>query len=64
MLRVIWNFSQESYYLENKVGVVNFTKRPYLLQNLLLPVYFLGNRLIHLLFTEFFLYYGAQKFLY
>ena len=26
--------------------------------------YFHGKRLIHLLFTEIFLYYGAQKFLY
>ena len=52
--RVILNFSQECYYLKNKVGVVDFIKArgplgfktlPLLghLQNLLLPLYFWGN---------------------
>ena len=52
--RVILNFTQEYYYLENKVGVVNFTKASGLvkfqspqalgrLENLLLPLYFRGN---------------------
>ena len=55
--KVILNFSQECYYLKNKLGVVDFTKTSGLvkfqslralralglLQNLLLPLYFRGN---------------------
>ena len=55
--RVILNFAQDCYYLENKVGVVDFTKAREVvkfqsprafgalghLQNLLLPLYFWGN---------------------
>ena len=43
--RVILNFVQECYYLENKEGVVGFTKSPWIgrLQNILLPLYFRGN---------------------
>jgi hypothetical protein len=54
LLKVILNFSQQCYYLKNKVGVVDFTKargpfRPFgfktlpilgHLQNLQLPLYF------------------------
>ena len=65
--RVILNFSQECYYLKNKVGVVDFTKArgpfgplgfktlPLLgrLQNLLLPLYFWGNVFInHEIFNQ------------
>ena len=54
IFRVILNFAQECFYLENKVGVVDFTKAcglvkfptlPILgcLQNLLPPLYFRGK---------------------
>ena len=42
---MILNFAQECYYLENKVGVVDFTKAREIgrFQNLLLPLSFQGN---------------------
>lgn len=47
-IRVILNFAQECYYLENKVGIVVIQKPTDwralgCLQNLLLPLYFRGN---------------------